>query len=537
VNRTSKEIILSALRAKAEELLSVRSGAEQRTLPDSELAVLLNELEIHELEVDMQNDELRESYRAIDMERSRFTGFFEAAPIGYFILDSLGTIREINRSGIELLDAGKDAILGKHLSYWIVPEAKEDFYVFINSMETVGNRKKYETLMRSSNGQIMHVQLGGIAMINPLSAAPEYYITLTDVTESRNAAQVLKQTTERLNQTLKASVTGTWSIWPDRQEVFFDEFSKNILSIDPVGFDNTLNSLLALVVSEDQEKIRSVCDKSSTLREIDMEFRLKLDQGMPKIIMAKGREISNPGEAYYFTGILFDISERKRALDVEEASKRSQQRLLTQAALNAQEKERAKISAALHDSICQLLYGIRFNINHLKKTNDLQLKAEMGTITKLLDQTIREIRDISYELTPSVLRDFGFTAGIKEMCQRLSNNFFKIDSKIHRDADQLPEDVQLYAFRIIQELLNNSIKHSGATRARVLVCTEGGQVNLTVCDNGKGIELNNDALLLNGSGLRGIKNRVAMLNGTFKTFNNEGACFSISFDPLELKEY
>jgi PAS domain S-box-containing protein len=537
VNRTSKENILSALRSKAEELLSIRSGVEQRTLPDSELAVLLNELEIHELEVDMQNDELRESYRATDMERSRFTGFFDSAPIGYFILDSSGTIREINRSGIELLDAGKDAILGKHLSYWIVPEAKEDFYVFINSMETVGNRRKYETLMRSSKGQMMHVQLGGIAMINPLTSTPEYYITLTDITESRNAAQILKETTERLNQTLKASVTGTWSIWPERQEVFFDEFSKNILSINPVSFDNTLDGLLALVVSEDQEKIRSVCDKSGVLREIDMEFRLKSDHGLPKIIMAKGREISNPGEGCYFTGILFDISERKRVLDIEEAAKRSQQRLLTQAALDAQEKERAKISAALHDSICQLLYGIRFNINHLKKANDAQLKTEMETITKLLDQTIREIRDISYELTPSVLKDFGFTAGIKEMCQRLSNNFFKIDNKIHRDADQLPTDVQLYAFRIIQELLNNSIKHSGATKVWVSVCTDGGQVNLTVCDNGKGIELNNEAHLRNGSGLRGIKNRVAMLNGTFRTYNNDGACFSISFDPLELKDY
>lgn len=537
MNKTSKEIILSALRSKAEELLSGRGSAEQRTLPASEIAVLLNELEIHELEVDMQNDELRESYRAIDMERSRFTGFFDAAPIGYFILDALGTIREINRSGIELLDAGKDAILGKHLSFWIVPENKEHFYAFIKNLESQDNRKKYETLMRSSSGQMMHVQLGGKAMKNPVTAEAEYYITLTDVTESKNAAQVLKETTERLNQTLRASVTGTWSIWPSKEEVYFDEFSKNILSIHNTDFNNSLEHLLALVVSEDREKIRALCDTSGILREIDMEFRLKTEHGPPKIIMAKGREISNPGQECYFTGILFDISERKRAHEIEEANKRAQQRLLTQAALDAQEKERAKISSALHDSICQLLYGIRFNINHLKKANDLQLKAEMENITKLLDQAIQEIRDISYELTPSVLKDFGFTAGIKEMSQRLSNSVFKIDTKIHKEADKLPGEVQLYSFRIIQELINNSIKHSGATQAWISVCTEGGRVNITLCDNGKGIDLNSESHLRNGSGLRGIKNRVAMLNGTFKTYNDEGACFTISFDPLELKDH
>lgn len=123
------------------------------------------------------------------------------------------------------------------------------------------------------------------------------------------------------------------------------------------------------------------------------------------------------------------------------------------------------------------------------------------------------------------------------MSQRLSNSVFKIDTKIHKEADKLPGEVQLYSFRIIQELINNSIKHSGAIQAWISVCTEGGRVNITVCDNGKGIDLNSESHLRNGSGLRGIKNRVAMLNGTFKTYNDEGACFTISFDPQELKDY
>ena len=536
MNRTSKEVILSALRAKAEELLAERDFAGQRIPPDSEMAVLINELEIHEIEVDMQNDELRESYRAIDMERSRFTGFFDAAPIGYFILDALGMVSEVNNTGINLLHTHRDAILGKHFSFWILPEVKEHFYAFILGLDNLDKTRSYETLIRLSDGKIMQAQLGGIAMKNPQTDAAEYYITLTDITESKNAAQVLKETTERLNQTLKASFTGTWSIWPDKKKVYFDEFSKNILALNANDFDDTLDGLLKLVISEDREKIRAVCEKSNTLREIDMEFRLKSDQGLPKTILAKGREISKPGEECYFTGILFDISERKRAHEIEEANKRAQQRLLTQAVLDAQEKERSKISAALHDSICQLLYGIRFNINHLKKADEAQLKAEMGNVTKLLDQAIREIRDISYELTPSVLKDFGFTAGIKEISQRLSNSVFKINNQIHRNADKLPGEVQLYAFRIIQELINNSIKYSGATQASISVCTENGKVNITVCDNGKGIDLKNEKHLRAGSGLRGIKNRVAMLSGTFSAYNNNGACFSISFDPAEFKE-
>jgi len=540
VNRTSKEVILSALRIKAEELLSERVINGTRLPADTEIAVLLNELEIHEIEVDMQNDELRESYRAIDLERERFTGFFDAAPIGYFILDDKGTILEVNRRGMDMLCLKNSAILGKQFSFCLMPDVREHFYAFMIGLENQETNSMYETLMYNAQEQVVHVvhvQIGGAAIKNSLTNVTEYYITVTDITDSKNAVQLLKETTERLNQTLEASFTGTWGIWPESGRVYFDEFSKNILAIGPGDFDDTLDSLLELIVSEDREKIRSLCVAGSSLREIDMEFRLKSDHGLIKTIMAKGREVSKPGENSYFTGILFDITERKRAHEAEEVNKRLQQRMLSQAVLEAQEKERAKISSALHDSICQLLYGIRFNISHIKKAEAAQLKAEMDNMTKLIDQAIREIRDLSYELTPSVLRDFGFTAGIKEMSQRLSNSAFKINNQIHIDADKLPEEVQLYAFRIIQELVNNSIKYSGATQASISVCSEGGKVNITVCDNGKGIDLKTEKYLLNGSGLRGIKNRVSMLNGTFKAYNNKGACFSISFDPSEFKDY
>jgi len=537
VNKTSKEVILSALRTKAEELLSERVVNGTRLPPDTEMAVLLNELEIHEIEVEMQNDELRESYRSIDLERERFTVFFDAAPIGYFILDDNGTILEVNRRGVDMLCLKNSAILGKQFSFCLMPDVREHFYAFMINLENQRANSMYETLMYNAQEQVVHVQIGGAAIKNPVTNVTEYYITVTDITDSKNAVQLLQETTERLNQTLEASFTGTWGIWPESRSVYFDEFSKNILAIGPNNFVNTLDGLLEIIITEDRQKIISLCESGSSLREIDMEFRLKSDHGLIKTIMAKGREVSKPGEKSYFTGILFDITERKRALEAEEINKRMQQRMLSQAVLEAQEKERAKISSALHDSICQLLYGIRFTISHLKKADAIQLKAEMGNVTRLIDQAIREIRDLSYELTPSVLRDFGFAAGIKEMCQRLSSRAFKINNQIHIEADKLPEEVQLYIFRIIQELINNSIKYSGATQASISVCSEGGRVNIKVCDNGKGIDLKSEKYLLNGSGLRGIKNRVAMLNGTFKADNNNGAYFSISFDPSEFKDF
>src|SRR5690606_3248814 len=99
-----------------------------------------------------------------------------------------------------------------------------------------------------------------------------------------------------------------------------------------------------------------------------------------------------------------------------------------------------------------------------------------------LDQVIKETRNISYELTPSVLRDFGFVAGIKEMAQRLRTKTFIIDTKIASEADLLHPQIQLYLFRIIQELINNCIKHANASQVQVEVSIENDWVTLLVVD-------------------------------------------------------
>src|SRR5690606_39186744 len=106
-------------------------------------------------------------------------------------------------------------------------------------------------------------------------------------------------------------------------------------------------------------------------------------------------------EHKFFAGIIMDVTERKRLAREAERLKVEQQRTVLSATLDAQEKERLKISRSLHDSVCQILYGIRLNLQslgHYKK-----YKKDFENVDQLIDQAIRETREISYELTPSVL--------------------------------------------------------------------------------------------------------------------------------------
>src|SRR5690606_13196297 len=161
------------------------------------------------------------------------------------------------------------------------------------------------------------------------------------------------------------------------------------------------------------------------------------------------------------------------------------------------EQERFKISRALHDSVCQILYGIRLNIQSLKVYKDN--KEDFKNVNSLLDQAIKETREISYELTPSVLKEFGFTAGIKEMANRLSTQEFSVKATIKKSLDQIDQTIQLYAFRIIQELVNNCMKHAHATIAEIIVCGENDSITIMVTDNGKGFTVELGEALRKGS--------------------------------------
>jgi signal transduction histidine kinase len=198
---------------------------------------------------------------------------------------------------------------------------------------------------------------------------------------------------------------------------------------------------------------------------------------------------------------------------------------ITLATLLAEEKERKRISEALHDSVSQLLYGVKL---HLAE-GDQQAIAKAN---RLLDHAIEETRNISFALAPSTLSEFGLPATLDELCNRLSTAHMKITCKaVGFDArgDLL---VECNIFRIIQELVNNGIKHSNGNYIHVCL-RKTNKIEVTVSDNGKGFNHNQPNQRL-GTGLTSIKNRVKVFNGSFviASSGREGTRITINI-PLQ----
>jgi PAS domain S-box-containing protein len=479
---------------------------------NQDIAVLLGELQVAQLELEMQNDELLVSSQLLETERAKFEQLFNFAPVGYFILDRLGIINEFNQAAANLLAIPRTDVLNKRFQSFVAPENWERFYLFLHSLQIKNTKQSIDIKLQLKNGAVYYTRVEGIRTKSKYSEELLYYITVTDITENRLIQQNLLATAQRLEMTLGATGTGTWSLDLESRKIYMDDFCCSLFEINSSAFDGSFKSFIQLVYASDREKIWQ--DLSSSINNnvpINLEFRVITAANQIKVFSLKGKEVKMNSFNKLYVGILVDITLQQSLAEQERQSQKDTQRLILSTTLNAQEKERQKISMALHDSVCQLLYGVKLHMQTIQKRNDL--KNEFKNIDSLLDQAIAETRALSYDLTPSVLRDFGFTAGVKEIAHRFSTANFKINTRVKKDADLLEPNLQLFVFRIMQELLNNCIKHSKATNANIEVRIEGRIITLSIEDNGKGFGMVLEQALANGSGLRGIKNRIVMLEG------------------------
>ncbi|MGN7204515.1 PAS domain-containing sensor histidine kinase [Pedobacter sp. SAFR-022] len=507
----NKEQVIELLNKRIETSKGTPEGADTN-ISDYEISVLLNELQIFQLELEMQNEELKVSYQLLEAERAKLAGFFNHAPVGFFILDSIGFISEANQTGADLLKVQRKALFNRRFHSFFEGNNLSAFSNFLDKVANSQQRQYVEISLFPEQKYAFYARLEGVAILDPVTEKLQFYITVADITESREAQQKLLDTSHRLAMTLNASDTGTWTMNFKRQRIFLDEYSNSIFEIEPGTFDGRIRNFLSFIHPKDRSRVTQVFDfTAAPFGKLDIEFEIITRNGKHKVIYAQGNEIQGLDEQSYFAGIIMDITEKtnlaKEAVRLQEENQRN----ILSATFKAQEKERLQISSALHDSICQILYGIKINLQNIQRSHNMNI--EFKNVNLLLDQVIRETREMSYELTPSVLRDFGFAAGIQELGNRLSIPGFKIVTDINADFSSLNEEKQLYLFRIIQELINNCMKHAEASLAEIKMFEKDGWLNLTFKDNGKGFGVKVERSLLNGSGLRSIKNRIFLLNG------------------------
>ncbi len=209
--------------------------------------------------------------------------------------------------------------------------------------------------------------------------------------------------------------------------------------------------------------------------------------------------------------IIFVFMHQKRMLSheniiIENESKH--QKSLLDASLYIAEKEREKIATNIHDDIGMMLNVLKFNLNKAQKNiDDKELVQEIFTNSyNILDSSIESIRSISNELLPPTLNKLGFVKGIKEVCRQIHlSGVVEISLSTNKDELKLDKKIELQLYRLVKEIVHNTIKHSKAKAIQVEIDIKSLFVFINIKHNGRGINTDTIKLLAQSSSGLGLK--------------------------------
>jgi len=192
--------------------------------------------------------------------------------------------------------------------------------------------------------------------------------------------------------------------------------------------------------------------------------------------------------------------------------------------INTLEKERGRMAADLHDELGPRLAGIKMKINSFELSDEEDL-IQVKKTTDNIDEVMRRIREIAFDLMPTSLLRQGFVPAVQQFIDYLDNDKINFVAELE-DVGPLPENKAINLYRIVQEVIHNCIKHSRATEVKVQLTSKKKHILLTLSDNGVGFDTKKASEAI-GFGLRGMASRAEMIGGQMylESAKNKGTTF------------
>ncbi len=189
--------------------------------------------------------------------------------------------------------------------------------------------------------------------------------------------------------------------------------------------------------------------------------------------------------------------------------------------LLASERERSRWARELHDETLQQLAGLKMLLRGAQRRGDLD--EAIGQAVTQIDSSIAELRRLITDLRPAVLDDLGLAPAVESLLERVEQTaglVAHLDCDLGDERERLPAALEDGAYRIVQEALTNVVKHAGASRVDIRLIRAGGTLQISVRDNGRGLD---PARPDSGFGLIGMRERVDLLDGTLSVTPAEPA--------------
>jgi PAS domain S-box-containing protein len=495
-------------------------------------------------------EQLRSTLAASDERRRTFDAMMEHIPMGITIADVPdATISAVSRYGLEMARKPREQLegipLNQYAAKWEVfhPDgitpAMHEALPLTRAVQKGELVKQEEWVIGRPDGTKVPVLCNAAPICDSHGVITGGVMGYQDITQRKDMEETLRESEKKFRELADSMPQLVWTAAPDGKVDYYNVRYKNYQGIDltPDGtfkWDPVLHE-------EDQAPTVEAWNKAYRTGEIyqiehrvkliDGSYRWHLSRGVP-VLDAAGRIVKWFGTATDIENVkqteaqlrqLNENLEQKVAQRTKMAETRSQElQKLAVELIEAEERERQRISRLLHDDLQQMLAAAKMQLQ--AALDSMSAEPMLTSVGQILEQSIAKSRHLSHELSPPALYHTGLVAGLNWLSAQMTEKFgLQVDLKATEELCVVDEPLKIFIFRAVQELLFNIVKHGKVNSAQVDLVNSNGNLMLAVIDRGSGFDpgtlCSSD---VKGLGLISLRERANAMGGSLAIESSPG---------------
>jgi PAS domain S-box-containing protein len=485
------------LRARAEGSLRTKGKRPARPSGD-DIQRTVHELQVHEIELQIQNEELRRVQQELEEACERYAHLYDFAPCAYLTLGPKGEISEANLAAAHLLGMERKNLIKQNFSRFILEESQDDFYLYGRLTLASGIRQTNRLELKSASGARSVVRIDGIAEDCAGDGEPRYRVSLTDITDSRRAEETVQLSEKNLSDFFEDAPIGLQWLGIDGTIL-----RANRAQLEMLGYDREQYAGRRFAEFDLDQKAADelICRLAAGETIHHFRTRLKQKDGGIRFVLMDAKSHWNGKQFIHSSIFTRDITMR-----VE----------LEQELLQISEREHRRIAQDLHDDLGQILTATIHLSTALQKRlaeKALPEAADEARILALLAQALSQTRSMARGLHPVRPEPNALMAALEELAAR-TEMLFHFPCRFKHGRPVLIEDnnVATHLYRIAQEAVTNAVRHGKPRRIAIRLDQVANRIRVAVTDDGVGLPHPQPKNA--GMGLRIMRYRTGMIGGT-----------------------
>ena len=474
VVKTSSPISTMRLRRKA---VSTLGGKRRGRFPPSseDAQKLLHELQVHQVELELQNEELRHSQLRLQVSRANFADLYEFAPVAYFTVDDRGRIEQANLLAARLLGKERQDLRQLWFKDFVANGCESIFAKHLGEVFNGKRRHQCDLKLRRADGSSVDVQLVSAQATVEAGEPCTCRMAVVDISYRKRAEEALRAAHETLESRVLA-------------------------------------------------RTRELSETNHAL-EAQIHRCERMDKALRQAHQELGKRVQERTAELWQTNQVLqaEVVQRKQA---EEA-----RQVVLRHLVEVQEAERRRVARELHDQFGQEVTALRLGLSAIKEQlpPESPLQGRLIEMTELVDTVLHDVHNLVWRLRPPALDDLGLTMALERYTSEWSRLTGVPVHYHHRgySGQRLPSQIETTFYRISQEALTNISKHARAKRVSVILEYQAEQVGLIIEDDGRGFAveriLKKPPNAQGNMGLLGMRERAMLAGGTWNIESARGS--------------